>query len=72
MMDPNDKLEEIHKDVRAIDRKIDEHTRLHHEQIGLMSSIYNVLISMRDNTWHQYKRLTERLQELLGWDKKGG
>ena len=59
-MDIKDKLEEIHKDVREL-RK--ENTEAH-------GAIATILMSIRENTWHQFKLIHDKLLDLFSWEKK--
>ena len=59
-MDIKDKLEEIHKDVREL-RK--ENTESH-------GAIATILMSIRENTWHQFKLIHDKLLDLFSWEKK--
>jgi hypothetical protein len=55
-MDIKDKLEEIHKDVREIKES--------------QNSLVTVMVSLRDNTWHQFKVIHDKLMELFSWGRK--
>jgi hypothetical protein len=58
-MDINEKLDEISKDVKEM-RK---------ENLEAHGSIAIILISMRDNTWHQFETIRRHLMKLFNWDK---
>lgn len=58
-----DKLEAIHKDVQETKALVKENT-------GTLSHVANVLLSIRDNMWHQYRTIHDFLLKLFTWGKK--
>ena len=62
-MDMNEKLEEIHKDVRQTRDMV-------RDNLAIQEKFYNILLTIRDNTWHQYKQIHDKLMELFSWKPK--
>jgi len=62
-VDIKDKLEEIHKDVRQTRDMVKDN-------LAIQEKLHTILLTIRDNTWHQFKQIHDKLMELLSWGKK--
>ena len=52
---------------REIMNKLHE---MHQHNVESHGAIYKILVSMRDNTWHQFKLIHDKLLDLFSWEKK--
>jgi hypothetical protein len=73
MSDIDDKLNEMHKDLRdtrdSLTRKMETQEELARENLQIQHSIRSILVSLRDNTWHQFQIIRGHLLDFIKYVK---
>jgi hypothetical protein len=65
----NKRFDKVDQDHAKLHAEIDQQHQLQKENVESHNRIVAVLISMRDNSWSQFKTIHMHLMELFRWDK---